>query len=60
MRLDAGRFVRLSRGAIINLEMVSRIAPMPGGTYSVALKTGQEISSSRLQSKLLREKLLRL
>ncbi len=60
MRLDAGRFVRLSRGAIINLEMVSRIAPMPGGTYSVALKNGQEISSSRIQSKLLREKLLKL
>lgn len=59
-RLDAKRFVRLSRGAIINLEMVERIAPMPGGTYTVQMKTGQEINSSRLQSKILRERLLKL
>lgn len=59
-RLDANRFIRLSRGALVNLEMIARISPMPGGTYSVALKNGQEISSSRLQSKILREKLLKL
>ncbi len=59
-RLDAENFVRLSRGALVNLEMIARISPMPGGTYSVALKNGQAINSSRLQSKILREKLLRL
>ncbi len=59
-RLDADRFIRLSRGALVNLEMIARISPMPGGTYSVWLKNGQEISSSRLQSKILREKLLKL
>lgn len=59
-RLDEKRFVRLSRGALVNLEMVARISPMPGGTYSVALKNGQEIASSRLQSKILRLKLLKL
>jgi DNA-binding LytR/AlgR family response regulator len=59
-RLDDRQFVRLSRGAIANLEMIERISPMPGGTYLVTLKTGQEIASSRLQSKILRTKLLKL
>ena len=59
-RLDAERFIRLSRGTLVNLEMIARISPMPGGTYSVALKNGQELASSRLQSKILREKLLKL
>jgi len=59
-RLDSKQFVRLSRSALVNLEAIARISPMPGGTYSVALKNGQEISSSRLQSRILREKLLKL
>lgn len=59
-RLNAKQFVRLSRSAIVNLEMIARIAPLPGGTYAVALKNGQEIASSRSQSRVLREKLLKL
>ena len=60
LRLDGRKFVRLSRGALINLDMIARVSPMPGGTYQITLKNGQEISSSRLQSKILRTKLLRL
>ena len=60
VRLDSGKFVRLSRGAIANLEYVRRISPMPGGTYSVSLSNGQEIASSRLQSRVLRTQLLKL
>jgi two-component system LytT family response regulator len=59
-RLDEKKFIRLSRGALVNLEMIQRISPVPGGTYSVELKNGQEIASSRLQSKLLRDRLLKL
>ncbi len=59
-RLDSNKFVRLSRGALVNLEMIARVNPMPGGTYLVALKNKQEISSSRLQSRILRERLLKL
>src|SRR5215204_5504302 len=59
MRLAPDKFVRLSRGAIANLEMISRVSPMPGGTYLITLKNGQEIASSRLQSKILRERLLK-
>jgi DNA-binding LytR/AlgR family response regulator len=40
--------------------MIAKISPMPGGTYAVALKNGQEITSSRLQSKILREKIFKL
>jgi two-component system LytT family response regulator len=59
-RLDEKKFVRLSRSALVNLEMIARIAPLPGGTYLVTLQNGQEISSSRFQSRVLREKLLKL
>jgi DNA-binding LytR/AlgR family response regulator len=59
-RLDPAKFVRLSRGSIANIEMISKISPMPGGTYSVLLRNQQELSVSRLQSKILRAKLLNL
>ena len=59
-RLDERKFVRLSRGAIVNLDAINRVSPLPGGTYEVFLKNGQEITSSRQQSKFLRGKLFRL
>lgn len=59
-RLEPEKFIRLSRGALANIEMIERINPMPGGTYLVNLKNGQEIASSRLQSRILRERLLKL
>lgn len=60
MRLDPVRFVRLSRGALANLQMIDRISPLPGGTYLVHLSNGQEISASRLQSRILRTEHLKL
>lgn len=59
-KLDTAKFIRLSRGALANVEMFEKVSPMPGGTYLVTLINGQEISSSRLQSKILRERLLKL
>ncbi len=59
-RLEPTKFIRLSRGALANLEMILRISPMPGGTYLVTLKNNQQIPSSRLQSKILREKWLKI
>ena len=59
-RLESDKFIRLSRGAIANVEMIEKINSMPGGTYLVNLKNGQEITSSRLQSRILRERLLKL
>ena len=59
-KLPEDKFIRLSRGALANIEMFAKVSPMPGGTYQVKLKNGQEISSSRLQSRVLRERLLKL
>ncbi len=59
-RLDPRKFIRLSRGAVVNVEMVARVSPMPGGTFLVELKNGQRLTSSRQQSKVMRTKLLKL
>ena len=60
VRLDATRFMRLSRGAIINVDTIRRIIRMPGGLFTVVLNDNQEFPVSRLQSRLLRDQLLRL
>ena len=54
------RFIRLSRGTLVNIEMVSHVNPMPGGTYAALLSNGQELSVSRIQSRALRDTLLKL
>jgi DNA-binding LytR/AlgR family response regulator len=59
-RLDPQRFVRLSRGTLAALEQIKIVTPMPGGTYQVQLGNGQVLPVSRIQSRLLRETLLRL
>ncbi|MDQ3043418.1 MAG: LytTR family transcriptional regulator, partial [Acidobacteriota bacterium] len=59
-RLDPAKFVRLSRGTLVNLEMITHVNPLPGGTYSVSLKNNQELNSSRLQSRLFRQQFLRM
>ncbi|MFY9227173.1 MAG: response regulator [Blastocatellia bacterium] len=60
LRLDATKFVRLGRGALVNIDMISRIHQMPGGTYTVTLNNNQQIKVSRLQSRSLKERLLKL
>lgn len=59
-RLDVGQFVRLGRGTLVNIDMIRRIVPVPGGTYTVILSDNQEFRVSRIQSRILRDKLLRL
>jgi DNA-binding LytR/AlgR family response regulator len=59
-RLDGAKFVRLSRGILVNLEMIQKVSPMPGGLYEVELKNSQRLSSSRLQSRLFRTQYLKL
>lgn len=60
LRLPPGRFVRLGRGTLVNVERIAKISPMPGATYVVTLADGAQFSVSRLQSKVLRERLLKL
>jgi two-component system, LytTR family, response regulator len=59
-RLDPRRFIRLARGTLANLEAIVRLGPMPGGTFLASLVNGQTLPVSRLQSRRLRETLLRL
>ncbi|REJ79259.1 MAG: response regulator [Acidobacteria bacterium] len=59
-RLGEDRFIRLSRGALANVSMLTAASTMPGGAYLVELENGQKIQASRSQSKILRDRLLRL
>ena len=59
-KLDPRRFVRLGRGTLAALDLIQKVSPMPGGTYEVTLTNGQHLPVSRLQSKVLRETLLKL
>ena len=59
-RLDPRRFVRLSRGTLAALDHIQKAQGMPGGTYQVQMTNGQTLQVSRIQSRLLRDTLLRL
>jgi two-component system, LytTR family, response regulator len=59
-RLDPKRFVRLARGALANVDAIVKVSPMPGGTYQATLSNGQELQVSRIQSRVLRDTLLKL
>jgi len=59
-RLDAEQFVRLSRGALVNIGAIAKVTPMPGGIVRLSLTNGQQLQASRFHSRVLRERLLRL
>src|SRR5579862_2683158 len=54
-RLDPAQFVRLSRGALANVDLIERVTPMSGGTYVVTLATGQQLAVSRMRARVLRD-----
>ncbi len=55
--VDPVLFFRISRAAIVNLEFVSEIRPMTGGTADVALNTGKALEVSRRRVKELLDRL---
>jgi two-component system LytT family response regulator len=59
-RLDPARFIRLGRGTLVNADLITKISAMPGGTHVALLANGQKLQVSRLQSRILRERFLRL
>jgi two-component system LytT family response regulator len=59
-RLDPTRFIRLGRGTLANVELIAKVNVMPGGTHVALLSNGQKLQVSRLQSRIIRERLLRL
>ena len=58
-KLDPRRFVRLGRGTIVNVDTISRVANMPGGSYLVTLTNTQQFRASRNQSRFLRHHVLK-
>ena len=59
-RLDPSRFMRLGRGTLANVDLITKVSIMPGGTHIAVLSNGQKLQVSRLQSRILRERLLKL
>ena len=58
--LDPGKFLRLGRGTLANVDQIGKVAFMPGGTHVAILANGQKLPVSRIQSRVLRERLLKL
>lgn len=46
-RLDPAHFFRISRAALIRIDEVKEVAPMPGGSGEVTLKNGRRLEVSR-------------
>jgi two-component system LytT family response regulator len=46
-RLDPARFFRISRAALINLNAVTEVIPLTGGSGEVLLKNGQKLEVAR-------------
>ena len=56
-RLDPARFFRISRAALIHLNTVAEVFPLPGGSGEVLLKTGARLEVSRRRFRELLEAL---
>jgi len=59
-KLDPKRFLRVGRGALVNVETIRKITPMPGGSYLMTLTNTQQLRVSRSQSRALRGHLLQV
>jgi hypothetical protein len=47
-------------GTLANVDLITKVSAMPGGTHVVILSNGQKLPVSRLQSRILRERFLKL
>lgn len=59
-RLDPASFVRLSRGTLARIDCIVKVILMPGRTHVAELSNGQKLQVSRLHSRHIRERLLKL
>jgi two-component system LytT family response regulator len=60
VRLDPAHFIRLGRGTLANVDLITKVTLMPGGTHLAILTNGAKLQVSRLQSRVLRERFLKL
>lgn len=58
-KLDPGKFLRIHRGTLLNLDYVAEVQPRPGGRLLVRLKddTRTELEVARDRARVLRERL---
>jgi len=54
--LDAGRYVRVHRSHVVNLEHVTQFAPLDGGRFELEMTDGTRLPVSRAYARLLRER----
>lgn len=59
-RLEREDWIRVGRGALVRISAIERLVSMPGGTLQARLRSGQELAVSRLQARVVRERLLRI
>jgi two-component system, LytTR family, response regulator len=59
-RLDPSKFIRLGRGTLANADLIVKVGAMPGGTHEATLSNGQKLQVSRIQSRILRHRFLKL
>jgi two-component system LytT family response regulator len=59
-RLDPAKFIRLGRGTLANVDCIVKVGLMPGGAHEATLSNGQKLQVSRLQSRILRQRFLKL
>ena len=54
------RFIRLGRGTLANVDLIVKVGVMPGGTHEATSSNGQKLQVSRIQSRILRQRFLKL
>jgi two-component system, LytTR family, response regulator len=59
-RLNPSKFIRLGRGSLANIDVITKVGVLPGGTHVAFLSNGQKVQVSRLQSRTLRSRFLKL
>ncbi|HEU0177773.1 MAG TPA: LytTR family transcriptional regulator DNA-binding domain-containing protein [Blastocatellia bacterium] len=59
-RLDPGRFLRIHRSRLVNLDCIKELTPLFNGDYTVALQSGDELTLSRTYRDRLQELIERL
>jgi two-component system LytT family response regulator len=59
-RLDPGRFLRIHRSWLVNLDCIKELTPLFNGDYTVVLRSGDELTLSRTYRDRLQELIERL
>jgi two-component system LytT family response regulator len=59
-RLDPGRFLRIHRSRLVNLDCIKELTPLFNGDYTVTLQSGDKLTLSRTYRDRLQELIERL